>query len=333
MSGFPLPDVAPRTRPERMDGSLDRSLLTGLSVLGLLAVMPLLGPLLGGDYVLSLVIKAMIFAIAAISLDLVLGYGGMVSFGHAAFLGIGAYVTGIALHEGVYGAFPVLGLVLLASGSFALVTGAVSLRTRGVYFIMITLAFAQMVYFSLTSLSIYGGDDGLTLWNTPRVFGLYPFETGSGLFFSTLVLPALTWLFIWRLAMSRFGRVLRAARQNPTRAESLGYSVFRYRLIAYVVSGMLAGVAGFLTACHAEFISPSTTSWQISGHLIIMVVLGGMGTRNGALLGALFVVLIEEILSRITHDWRLIFGPLLVLVVLFSKGGLAGLLRGRGLAR
>ncbi|WP_299667975.1 branched-chain amino acid ABC transporter permease [uncultured Ruegeria sp.] len=324
MSELPVPDLAPVNR-----GPLDRSMMIGLIVLGLLAIMPLLSPILGGDYMLSLVIKAMIFAIAAISLDLVLGYGGMVSFGHAVFLGIGAYVTGIALQEGVYGAFPILALVLLISGAFALITGAISLRTTGVYFIMITLAFAQMVYFSLTSLSYYGGDDGLTLWDTPEVFGMYLFQTGSGLFYSTLVLLALIWFFVWRLAMSRFGRVLRAAKQNPTRVGSLGYNVFVYRLIAYVISGMLAGVAGFLLACQAEFISPSTTSWQISGHLIIMVVLGGLATRNGPLLGALFVVLIEEILSQITHDWRLIFGPLLVLIVLFSKGGLAGLLKNK----
>ena len=329
MSDHSVPSVSAETRT----GPLDRSLLIGLGVLALLALMPVLSPFFGGDYMLSLVIKAMIFAIAAISLDLLLGYGGLVSFGHAAFLGIGAYVTGIALQEGIYGAVPILGLVLLVCGGFALITGAISLRTTGVYFIMITLAFGQMVYFSLTSLSYYGGDDGLTLWDTPEVFGHYLFQSGSGLFFSTLILLALTWVIVWRLAMSRFGRVLRAAKQNPVRVGSLGYNVFLYRLIAYVIAGMLAGVAGFLTACHAEFISPSTTSWQISGHLIIMVVLGGMGTRNGALLGALFVVLVEEILSQITHDWRLIFGPLLVLIVLFSKGGLSGLFKGRGEAK
>ncbi|MEM9107192.1 MAG: branched-chain amino acid ABC transporter permease, partial [Pseudomonadota bacterium] len=206
------------------------------------------------------------------------------------------------------------------------VTGAISLRTSGVYFIMITLAFGQMLFFSLSSLSSYGGDDGLTLWDTPVLFGAYIFEVGSGLFYSTLVILLLTWLFVGRLSASRFGRVLRAGKENPVRVGTFGFDIFSYRLAAYVIAGLLAGIAGFLTACHAEYISPATAAWQNSGNLIIMVVLGGMGTRNGALLGALFVVLIEESLSLITHEWKLIFGPLLVLIVLFARGGLTSLL-------
>ena len=157
-------------------------------------------------------------------------------------------------------------------------------------------------------------------------FSAYVFQAGSGLFYSTLVILALTWLFVGRLSLSRFGRVLRAGKENPVRVGTMGFDIFRYRLIAYVIAGLLAGIAGFLTACHAEYISPSTAAWQNSGNLIIMVVLGGMGTRNGALLGALFVVLIEESLSLITHEWKLIFGPLLVLIVLFAKGGLVSLI-------
>ena len=242
------------------------------------------------------------------------------------FWGSAPTSPGIALTEGMTNALPVFGLVLLICGIFALVTGAISLRTSGVYFIMITLAFGQMLFFSLSSLSSYGGDDGLTLWDTPTLFGGYLFQAGSGLFYSTLVILALTWLFVGRLAVSRFGRVLRAGKENSVRVGTMGFDVFRYRLIAYVLAGLLAGIAGFLTACHAEYISPSTAAWQNSGNLIIMVVLGGMGTRNGALLGALFVVLIEESLSLITHEWKLIFGPLLVLIVLFARGGLVSLI-------
>ncbi|MEM8814004.1 MAG: branched-chain amino acid ABC transporter permease [Pseudomonadota bacterium] len=303
----------------------DRSILTGLAVMAALAALPFVTGFAGGDYVLSLVMKAMIFAVAALSLDLLIGRSGLVSFGHAAFLAIGSYVTGIALTEGITDALTILGLVLGICGLFALITGAISLRTSGVYFIMITLAFGQMVFFSLASLSQYGGDDGLTLWDAPSLFGLSIFQTGSGLFYVILVFLALTWLLVGRLAVSRFGRVLQAGKQNPLRVATVGFDLYRYRLTAYVISGLLAGLAGFLTACHAEFVSPDTASWQISGHLIIMVVLGGMGTRNGALYGALFVVLIEEGLSLFTHEWKLIFGPLLVLIVLFSKGGLVGL--------
>ena len=308
------------------NGGLDVTLLTGVLILALLALMPFVTELAGGDYVLNLVLKAMILAIAAVSLDLLIGYGGMVSFGHAAFLGLGSYVTGIALTEGMTDALPILALLLLICGIFAFVTGAISLRTSGVYFIMITLAFGQMLFFSLSSLSSYGGDDGLTLWDTPSLFGFAVFQAGSGLFYSTLVILGVTWLFVGRLSVSRFGRVLRAGKENPVRVGTLGFDIFRYRLVAYVIAGLLAGIAGFLTACQAEFVSPSTAAWQNSGNLIIMVVLGGMGTRNGALLGAMFVVLIEESLSLITHEWKLIFGPLLVLIVLFARGGLASLL-------
>ena len=317
-----------RALPERR--TADRSMLVGLAIMVLLALMPFVTEFAGGNYVLNLVLKAMILAIAAVSLDLLIGYGGLVSFGHAAFLGLGSYVAGIALAEGITDALPVLGLVILICGLFALVTGAISLRTSGVYFIMITLAFGQMLFFSLSSLSSYGGDDGLTLWDTPTLFGYSVLLNGSGLFYSTLVILAATWLFVGRLSVSRFGRVLRAGKENALRVGTVGFEIFHHRLIAYVIAGLLAGLAGFLTACHAEYISPSTAAWQNSGNLIIMVVLGGMGTRNGALLGALFVVLIEESLSLITHEWKLIFGPLLVLIVLFARGGLVGLLSGTG---
>ena len=290
----------------------------------LLAAAPFVAEAMGGAYLLSLLMRAMLLAIAAVSLDLLVGHGGLVSFGHAAFVGLGAYATGVALEEGVSYAPALLALALALCAAFALVTGAISLRTSGVQFIMITLAFGQMAFFTLSSLSRYGGDDGLTLWSLPELHGLGWLRNGGGLYFVTLGTLAAAWWLVNRISASRFGRVLRAAKENPTRVEVMGFSVFRFRLAAYVIAGTIAGLSGFLLACHAEFVSPSAAAWQRSGELIVVVVLGGLGTRNGALLGALFFVLVEEALSRIVDDWRLLFGPLLVLIVLFARGGLAG---------
>ena len=290
----------------------------------LLAAAPFAPDALGGAYLPSLLMRGMLLAIAAVSLDLLVGRGGLVSFGHAAFVGLGAYATGIGLEEGIFYAPALLALALATAAAFALVTGAVSLRTSGVQFIMITLAFGQMAYFTLSSLARYGGDDGLTLWSLPELHGTGWLANGGGLYFVTLGALILAWWLVHRIAGSRFGRVLRAAKENPTRVEVMGYSVFRYRLAAYVIAGTIAGMSGFLLACHAEFVSPAAAAWQRSGELIAVVVLGGVGTRNGALLGALFFVLVEEALSRVVDDWRLVFGPLLVLIVLFARGGLVG---------
>lgn len=308
------------------------NLIAGLTVIVLLGLTPFLAEVFGGDYLISLAMKAMIFAIAAISLSILINDSGLVSFGHAAFLGLGSYVTGIALTEGVTNLLVIVLLVMIFCGFFALVTGAISLRTSGVHFIMITLAFGQMLFFVLSSLSSYGGDDGLTLWDTPQLAGFNLLENGSGLFQSTLVLLLLAWLFANRLSRSRFGRVLRAGKHSELRVSSMGFDIYRFRLAAYVIAGVMTGIAGMVLASNAEYVSPATAAWQNSGTLIIMVVLGGLGSRNGALFGAVFVVLIEEGLSLITLDWKLIFGLLLVVIVLFTDGGIASLgakLRGK----
>jgi branched-chain amino acid transport system permease protein len=304
----------------------DPNLIGGLIVVVLLGMTPLLAEVFGGDYLISLAMKAMVFAIAAISLNILISDGGLVSFGHAAFLGLGSYVTGIALTEGITNLAAIVLLVIVFCGLFALITGAISLRTSGVHFIMITLAFGQMLFFILSSLSSYGGDDGLTLWDTPQIMGLNLLESGSGLFQSTLFILFVVWIFSDRLSRSRFGRVLRAGKHSELRVKSMGFDIYRFRLAAYVIAGVLTGIAGMVFATSAEFISPSTATWQNSGTLIIMVVLGGMGSRNGALYGAVFVVLIEEALSLITLDWKLLFGLLLIAVVLFTDGGIASLL-------
>jgi branched-chain amino acid transport system permease protein len=305
---------------------MDRTLVLSAVIFGLLLAAPLLLPLIGAGYLSGLLIKAMLLAIAAISLDLLIGHGGLVSLGHAAFIGVGAYAAAIALDSGIENILVLLVITLGVTGIVAIITGSLALRTSGVYFLMITLAFGQMIYFTLTSLAAYGGDDGLTLWSMATLFGSDVVQNDGGLYFVVLGALALTWWGVWRMSQSRFGRVLRAARDNPERAEVMGYPVNRYRLVAYVIAACIAGVSGLLLMQHAEFISPAMATWQASGELLVVVVLGGMATRNGAILGAFFIVVVEEVLGSIITEWRLIFGPLLVLMVLYAKGGLNDLL-------
>ncbi len=308
---------------------MDRSLIVAGVIFGLLLAMPFLLPLVGGGYLTGLLIKAMLLAIAAISLDLLIGHGGMASLGHAAFVGVGAYATAIGLENGIENFLILLALTLAATSVVALITGSLALRTSGVYFLMITLAFGQMIYFTLTSLAAYGGDDGLTLWSLATLFGSTVVQGGSGLYFVVLATLFAAWWGVNRISRSRFGRVLRAARDNPERAEVMGYPVQRYRLTAYLIAAMIAGVSGLLLVQHAEFVSPTLATWQRSGDLIVVIVLGGLGSRNGAILGALFIVIVEEVLGAIVHEWRLIYGPLLVLLALFAKGGINDLLMPR----
>lgn len=305
---------------------MDRSLIVGGIIFILLLAMPIVLPLVGQGYLTGLLIKAMLLAIAAISLDLLIGHGGMVSLGHAAFVALGAYAAAIGLESGIDNILILLLLTLALTGFIALITGTLALRTSGVYFLMITLAFGQMTYFTLTSLAAYGGDDGLTLWSLATLFGSDVVQKGGGLYFVVLATLVATWWGVFRISQSRFGRVLRAARDNPERTEVMGYSVKVYRLIAYVIAAMIAGVSGLLLVQHAEFVSPALGTWQRSGDLIVVVVLGGLATRNGAILGALFLVIVEEVLGSFIHEWRLIYGPLLVVMVLFAKGGLSDLL-------
>ncbi|PZU91750.1 MAG: branched-chain amino acid ABC transporter permease [Chelatococcus sp.] len=307
-----------------------RRAVIALVLFALLAALPFAVSLGLPAHWLTLVTRAMIFAIAALSLDLILGVGGMVSFGHAAFVGIGAYVTGIMITEGRTEALLILPVILVACGVFGAVTGYVSLRTRGVAFIMITLAFGQMAFFLTQALSAYGGDDGLTLYERSAVAGFDLFANRTRFFYVVLAVLAGCYLLVKTLVASRFGRVLRAARENATRVSVTGYDVGRVRLIAYVVSGMIAGIAGFLLANQTEFVSPAFLSWQRSGELIFMVVLGGVGSLHGAIIGALAYLTMEEVLSGLTEHWKVIFGPLIVLFVLLTRGGIVGLLRKLG---
>jgi len=279
---------------------------------------------------LALLTRALIFAIAALSLDLILGVGGLVSFGHAAFVGIGAYVTGIMITEGRSEALTILPAILVTCALFGAITGAVCLRTRGVAFIMITLAFGQMVYFLAQALSAYGGDDGLTLYEKSTLLGFNPFANRTSFYYTVLIALGGAYLLVRGLVASRFGRVLRAARENPVRVSVTGFDVTRVRLIAYVISGMLAGLSGFFLANHTEFVSPAFMSWQRSGELIFMAVLGGVGSLHGAIIGAVAYLIAEDALSHLTEHWRVIFGPLIILFVLFTRGGIVGMLRKLG---
>jgi branched-chain amino acid transport system permease protein len=295
-------------------------------IFGALAGLPIAALIVPEGYLLDLGTRIMIFSIAAVALDLVVGYGALVSFGHAAFIGIGAYAVGILAAHGIGEVLVSLPAALAASMLFALATGAVSLRTKGVYFIMITLAFGQMAFFTASSLAPYGGDDGLTIAARNTLLGLPLFKYPRVLYYVVLAALAGTFFLCRAIVASRFGRVLRGAKENATRMATLGFEVYRFQLVAYTISGGLCGLAGFLLANTNDFVSPAYMSWQRSGELIIMVLLGGIGTLYGAIIGTASYLLIEEFLSGITEYWKVIFGPFLVLVVVFGRGGLVGLL-------
>jgi branched-chain amino acid transport system permease protein len=292
----------------------------------LLAAVPLAAAFGPKTYVLALVTRIIVLSIAAMSLDLLIGYGAMISFGHAAFIGIGAYSVAILASHGINDILVQLGAALTVSGLFALLTGAISLRTKGVYFIMITLAFGQMLFFLTTSLAAYGGDDGLTLASRSLVFGSAMLKDDTVLYFAVFGIMAGTYLLLRAVVASRFGRVLRGISENPIRMQAIGFPPYRYQLTAYVIAGMIAGVAGCLLANQAEFVSPAYSTWQRSGDLIFIIVLGGLGTLHGAIIGAVIFGLLAELLSGFTEHWGMIFGPILILVVLFARGGVAGLL-------
>ena len=270
--------------------------------------------------------RIVILALAAVSLNLILGYGGMMSFGHAAYLGIGGYSVGILAFEGVTSGFVQWPVALLVSALFALVIGALSLRTRGVYFIMITLAFAQMAYYIVAGLARYGGDDGLTIEKRSQFFPPLNLSNKMQFYYLCLALLFASIYLVWRIVNSRFGLAVQGARSNDTRMRAIGFPTYRYKLTCFVIAGTLCGLSGALLANHTDFVSPGMMYWTRSGDLIIMVVLGGMGSTFGPLFGAVALLVLEEVLSGITEYWQIILGPLLLLVVLFARGGIDGLL-------
>ena len=294
-------------------------------VLGLL-LLPVYVQLSGDRFLLTLFTRIVILALAASSLNLILGYGGMMSFGHAAYLGIGGYAVGILAHEGVLSGFVQWPVALASSALFALIIGALSLRTRGVYFIMITLAFAQMAYYLISGFARYGGDDGLTIYKRSQFVAPIDLSSKTQFYYICLALLYGSIYLIWRLVNSRFGMVVQGARSNDTRMRAIGYPTYRYRLTCFVIAGTICGLAGALLANHTDFVSPAMMYWTRSGDLIIMVVLGGMASPFGPLVGAVALLVLEEFLSGITEYWQIILGPMLLLVVLFARGGIDALL-------
>jgi branched-chain amino acid transport system permease protein len=297
-----------------------------LLALGALAALPPLLDGFGAGFWIVVLSRGLILAIAAMGLQFILGRGGMVCFGYAAFMGIGAYAVGIPYAEGVGEGLIVLPLAMAAAAAFAALTGLIALRTRGVYFIMITLAFGQMAFYCAMALSDYGGDDGLTLWRRSTVAGADLLRGDWRFYYVCLGCAALVWAGLAALGRSRFGRLLDAARQNEDRAEALGFDVRRARLLAYALSGAIGGLAGALLANHAEFVSPAYMGWHRSGELMVMVVLGGVASLSGAATGALLLAGLEEWLSELTLHWRIILGAGVVLMALYARGGIAGAL-------
>ena len=297
-------------------------------VITILALVPVYAEVTGNTFMVSLFTRIVILAIAAVSLNLIMGFGGMVSFGHAVYLGIGGYAVGILAKEGIDSGLLQWPLALAASALFALAVGALCLRTRGVYFIMITLAFAQMVYYVAIGLDRYGGDDGMTIYKRSQFGGLIDLSNKMAFYYLCVALLLATIYIVWRLVHSRFGMVIQGARSNERRMRAIGFPTYRYKLLCFVFAGMLCGLAGALLANHTDFISPALMHWTRSGDLIVMAVLGGMGTVFGPVIGAVALLVLEELLSGITEYWQIILGPLFLLVVLFARGGIDGLLAG-----
>jgi branched-chain amino acid transport system permease protein len=295
-------------------------------VLMLLAAVPFVAQATGQQFYVAFFARIIIYAIAACALNIALGYGGLVSFGHSLFLGLGAYAVGIASFYEVGNGWVHLAVCLGVCGLIALVTGAISLRTTGIAFIMITLAFAQMGYFLFVSLKNYGGDDGMSI-ATPSRFGPVDLSSATSVYVIAFIVLVLTIWWLAKLRVAPFGMVIRGAKQNARRVSAAGIPVVRYQLLAYVMSGMLTGVAGLLLANLNAFASPSTLAWSVSGELIVIVVIGGLGTVFGPLMGALVFLGLEEILKGLTEHWMVIFGPLIVIVALLGKNGIMGLLQ------
>ncbi len=313
-------------------------LIVAAVIVALLIALPFIGKALGLESFTGLATQVLIYAIAAMSLNLILGYGGMVSFGHAAFFGVGGYAAGIlyfhfADKSDFLGFIPgsnalliALPVAMLVSGIMAAIIGAFSLRTGGVQFIMITLAFAQMLFFLFVSLQTYGGDDGLIM-RRRQILPYLDTRDGTTFYYIALAMLAAWFVLTFCIVRSRFGFVLNGMRQNEARMAAMGYAPYPYKLVAFIIAGMGAGLAGALMANYLRFASPDMLHWTKSGELMMMVILGGAGTLFGPLLGATALVLLESFLTAYTENWQLPLGIILLVIVLFSHGGLSALIR------
>ncbi len=299
----------------------------GVPLLLLLVLLPFAAEALGEGFYIGVASRILIFALAATSLNLILGFGGMVSFGHAAFVGIGAYTVGILMQRGVVSGWAAWPAAFVLGGVFACAIGLVSLRTQGVYFIMITLAFAQMLFYLMVSLKPYGGEDGLALPQRSQLGLGIDLASDTQFYFVVLALCVLAFLALQRLLNARFGHVLQGIRENEVRMEALGYPVLRYKLVAFTLAGAVAGLAGALLANQGGFVSPALMQWSQSGMLMVMVILGGVGHLLGGLVGAAAFLILEEVLVGYTVHWQMGLGAVLLGVVLLAPNGLMSLLR------
>jgi branched-chain amino acid transport system permease protein len=296
------------------------------AVMALLLAVALLVPLLGQPYYTKLVVRMAIFALVAMSLDLIVGYAGLVSFGHAAFFGLGCYAAGVLPMAGIQSVFVVFPVAALAAALVGLATGAVSLRASGLYFIFITLAFAQMVFYIAQGMRPLSGDDGFRL-PAATLLGKLPLTNPNTLLYVTIVILVIAAWVCHRVMQSRFGQVIQAARDNPMKLAAIGLPAYPYRLALYTFACALAGIGGAAYSNLTEFVAPTAMSWVVSGEFLFMVILGAAGTLLGAILGAVVFVGLEQILSGYTEYWLFPLGIILVLRVLFLRDGLYGLMK------
>jgi branched-chain amino acid transport system permease protein len=307
---------------------MPRRLLVPLAALALVTAFPLSG----ATFYVELTTKIMIMAIFALSLDLLVGWTGLVSFGHAAFFGVGAYALAmLSPKAAAAGLWSSLALAVLAAAACAFVVGLFVLRTRGIYFIMVTLAFAQMFYFVFHDTKLGGGSDGRYVNVKPdaSVLGFTPFDLDQPVqtYYVVLAVLVAVFVFLQFLLRSPFGRALQGIRANEQRMRSLGFPVYAYKLAAFTLAGALAGLAGYLLAAQSGFVNPEILSWHQSGNVLLMVILGGAGTPFGPIVGAFALTLLHELFSALTRHWQLFLGAAIVLIVLFLPGGLGHLFR------
>lgn len=297
--------------------------------LALAAILLLLFPLVAEKFYLQLVTKIMILSIFTLSLDLLVGYTGLVSLGHAAYFGIAAYSLALTAPAGdPANLWLTLPIALAASAAAALVVGALVVRTSGVYFIMVTLAFAQMAYYFFHDTRVAGGSDGIYVNARPDAM-LPGLDLGNDLHFYYLVLVALVLVFalLATILRSPFGRALQGIKANEQRMRALGFATLRYKLAAFVLAGTIAGLAGYLAAAKEGYVNPEMMAWHQSGAVLMMLILGGMGTLFGAVVGAFSYVLLQEWFSALTKHWQLLMGGFIVAAVLLFPQGLVGLPR------
>lgn len=322
-----------RLFPIAVDWRAPRTMVA-VAVLVALLALPLLMSGDSGSFYVKFVTRVMIYALAAIGLNFILGFGGMVSLGHAMYVMLGAYAVAIPAQHGVTSGWSHLLIAVVATTVLSAGVGAVALRTSGIAFIMITLAFAQMLFFGAVSLKDYGGDDGLTL-ATRSDFALFDLSAHSALYYVTFFCVIVALFMSWRAVLSPFGLVLRGSKSNPRRAAALGHPVFRYQLVAYVASAIACAVAGVLLANLTQFASPAYGAWTLSGELIVIVILGGLGTVFGPLIGAILLLSLEEVLPMLVElvlpdyksNWMLLLGAFIFVIALVLKRGVFGSLR------